>query len=130
MKNNLIIGCIGLVLALVLFGVGFFVGKKSVTPKTVEVVKTEIKYLKPGLDTLPPAEAYKQLTECYNSPIALSYKIKNTEVLVTASDGCKQTTDAVKISCGSSKNYKFYLGLGIGAAIIAGSVYGATKLLK
>jgi len=86
-----------------------------------EVEKPVFKYIK-QVDT----NDIQVLRDWYNSPLRLEHSVKGSNIFVRATDGIKQTDAVWQIS--ETPNYKVYVGVAVGAAILA--AYGTYKILR
>lgn len=109
---------ITILLILISFGVGYFLGKFITKNNVVikEVTVTETKYVK--IPVTP--EQYK---ECYNSPIHIQATAKDDKVIIRAFDECKEATATAQIGVSQKKSaiagvIGFGTGILVGIAII------------
>ena len=81
-----------------------------VTPKIVEVVKYETKWIKPPV------------TDCEKSPIVISHHQDGQWLHIDAGDGCKSTAEAIRQACPPApvnvKSHAVSFGAGALAALV------------
>lgn len=91
--------------------------------KIVEKTKIKIKYLKQPL-------TYTEYQKAYTSPIKINTDMINTEWMrINASDGWKSAETEVRLNykVAQTSNWKFYVGVGVGAVIVGAGIYRLRK---
>lgn len=122
-----------LIISILIFSIGVFTGYKFVTPK--EIIK-EVEVIK-NIDR-PVYRDYEKSDCCeiakrYDTDfMQIKYKVNSMNIKYTDLDVTWKLYDRngmqnVKVPVYQSGNFKFYLGLGIGAGIIGGLGYAILK---
>ena len=132
MKNILIA-----ILVLLLFGfccgiIGFFIHKKFSKPVIIEREKIVTNTVYRDYQKIVREKCIENLI-CYDQSefkLDINPKVIPGEYRITASLCEREAYRDVKIDCGSSGNWKLYLGIGIGAAATGFACYKIYEVVK
>lgn len=134
-KSILIVVACLVVLGAVFYA-GYHVGVNN-EPIIHEVVKEKIVFKPVSVDvnTLD-VEALRERLNCYyNFPPIIDYKVKeisraNTTLNIHTVHCESEWSQDIKVPVYQEGNWKLYVGIGIGAAVTVGAVYGGMKLVE
>ena len=124
-------------LVFLLFGfccgiIGFFIHKKFSKPVIIEREKTVTNTVYRDYEKIVREKCIENLI-CYDQSefkLDINPKIVPGEYRITASLCGREAYRDVKIDCGSSGNWKLYLGIGIGAATTGFACYKIYEAVK
>lgn len=112
----------GLIITIVFFSAGFATALYFQKPVIQDrVVIKEIEKPTTRIIKVVDREDLSGLYACYKEPIRITYSMPgNTDMHISASDGCKSTDQNIKLEIKTQGNWKLYAGVGAGALVIGG----------
>jgi hypothetical protein len=111
---------IGAIIAIGLYAGGVITGKYYFAKTDIkivekEIIKTEWKY-KELRQPVFDHDNFNKLLLCYNSELKFKEKTEKNYLHVTAFDECKEAE--IRYEIGTKGNWKIYVSIGIGSALI------------
>lgn len=103
---------------IIIFSIGFFTGQYLKKPKIIE--RDKIQYKTVYVKQPHTIDDYKT---CFDSPILINSKLEGYTMHIFAHDECKESKADIMLEVNEDSNFKYYIGAGVGAGVIAGLVY-------